>query len=109
MNILQYKLETTNDQLTSRASLLVTVHLMETLGLAKQIDRSLNREFNLTRHIQTLILMQHKDSFHLDDVRHLEDDKTLKTILGVKNLPKSTSIVTALEKQVIINPSTCHS
>jgi len=39
MTILPYKLDTTNDLLTSRAGLLAISQLMESLNLAERIDK----------------------------------------------------------------------
>jgi len=36
--------------------------------------------------------MQHEGSFHLDEVRHLEEESALVEILGIKKLPKAGSI-----------------
>ncbi len=36
--------------------------------------------------------MQHEGSFHLDDIRHLQDDEGLRTVLGIKNIPQATTI-----------------
>ncbi len=103
MTILPYKLKTTKDQLTSRIGLLAVAQLLEKLDLSKRIDTvfplpSSNRGINPSRYIQTLIMMQHEGCFHLDDVRHLESDTALKTLLGIKSHPKPTSIGDWLRK-----------
>jgi len=103
MNILPYKLTTTNDQLTSRAGLLSIAQLMESISLAERVDHFLplpksNRGFKPSVFIQTLILMQHEGSFHLDDVRHLHDDVALATVLGLKEIPKASSLGTWLRR-----------
>jgi len=36
--------------------------------------------------------MQHEGSFHLDDVRHLQDDEALRTVLGFNKLPSATTL-----------------
>lgn len=36
--------------------------------------------------------MQHEGSVHLDDVRHLQDDKALRTVLSIKALPSATTL-----------------
>ncbi len=74
MNILPYKLSTTNDQLTSRAGLLTVALMMEQLSLSKHLDRAFpepksNRAIGASSYIETLILMQHQGLFHLDDVK----------------------------------------
>ncbi len=78
MTILPYKLDTTNDLLTSRAGLLTTDQLMASLSLAERIDQHFpqpksNRGFKPSKILKTFILMQHEGSFHLDDVRHLNN------------------------------------
>ncbi len=34
----------------------------------------------------------HEGSFHLEDVRHLHQDTTLKTVPGLKKIPQATSL-----------------
>jgi len=95
--ILPYKLDTTNDLLTSRAGLLATGQLMDSLSLAERIDQHFplpksNRGYKPSEVIKTLILMQHEGSFHLDDVRHLQDDEALRTVLDLNKLPQATTL-----------------
>ncbi|MDP6191279.1 MAG: hypothetical protein QF872_10795 [Gammaproteobacteria bacterium] len=92
--MLLYKLDTTNDLLTSRAGLLSIAQLMETLNLAERIDQHFplpksNRGYKPSTFIKTLILMQHEGSFHLDDIRHLQEDEALRTV-EQNNLALST-------------------
>ena len=103
MNILPYKLDTTNDQLTSRAGLLTIAQLMDTLRLSERIDSHFplplsNRGFKPSEFVQTFILMQHEGSFHLDDVRHLSDDSALRTVLDLKNVPQASTLGAWLRK-----------
>ena len=95
--MLPYKLDTTNDLLTSRAGLLTVAQLMDTLNLAKSIDQHFpspnsNRGYQPSEFIKTFILMQHEGSFHLDDIRHLQDDEGLRTVLGLNKQPKATTL-----------------
>jgi len=90
MNILPHKITTTNADLTSRAGLLVIAELMQSLQLAKHIDQQFpqpksNRGFKPSCIIETLILMQHEGSFHLDDVRHLREEDALTPYWGLSN------------------------
>ncbi len=73
MNILPHKLATTNDLLTSRAGLLALAQIMQSINLSERIDKYFplpksNRGFKPSTFIETLILMQHEGSFHLEDV-----------------------------------------
>ncbi|MES9858162.1 MAG: transposase [Sedimenticola sp.] len=97
MNILPHKLATTNDQLTSRAGLLAIAQVMESINLSERIDKYFpspksNRSFKPSTFIETFILMQHEGSFHLDDVRHINDDEALKTVLDLKKIPQASSL-----------------
>ena len=97
MNILPHKLATTKDQLTSRAGLLAIAQVMESINLSKRIDKYFpspqsNRGFKPSVFIETLILMQHEGGFHLDDVRHINDDEALRTILGLETVPQASSL-----------------
>ncbi len=95
--ILPYKLDTTNDLLTSRAGLLDIAQLMDSLNLAERIDQHFpspksNRGYKPSEFIKTLILMQHEGSFHLDDIRHIQGDEALRTVLDLKKLPQATTL-----------------
>ena len=97
MNILPHKLTTTNDQLTSRAGLLAIAQVMESINLSERIDKYFpapksNRGFKPSTFIETLILMQHEGSFHLDDVRHINDDGALRSVLRLDKIPQSSSL-----------------
>lgn len=97
MNILPHKLATTNNLLTSRAGLLAIAQVMESINLSERIDKYFpqpksNRGFKPSAFIETLILMQHEGSFHLDDVRHISDDDALRTLLGLDKIPQASSL-----------------
>jgi hypothetical protein len=97
MKILPYQLDTTNDLLTSRAGLLCIAELMNSLGLADRIDACFpqpgsNRGFKPSVFMETLILMQHEGGFHLDDVRYLQEDTALQTVLGLEKIPQAVSL-----------------
>ena len=36
--------------------------------------------------------MQHEGSFHLDEVRHIQDDEALCTVLDMNKLPQATTL-----------------
>jgi hypothetical protein len=97
MKILPHKLTTTNDQLTSRAGLPAIAQVMQQLRPGGHIDQQFplpgsNRGFKPSEYLETLILMQHGGSFHLDDVRHLHDEEGLRSVLGLESLPKAGAL-----------------
>ncbi len=97
MTILPYKLAVTNNKLTSRAGLLAIAQLIDTLQLSERINQLFpqpksNRGFKPSVFIQTFILMMHEGSFHLDDVRHLNDDEALRMVLDLNVIPQASSL-----------------
>lgn len=95
--ILHYKLGTTHDLLTSRAGLLAIAQLMDSIGLAERINQHFplpksNRGFPPSEFIKTFILMHHEGSFHLDDIRHIQEDEALRAVLDLGKLPKATTL-----------------
>ena len=70
--------------------------MMESLELSSRVDNVFpqpqsNRGFKPSVFIQTLMLMQHEGSFHLDDVRHLKNDHALRTLFEMKTIPSATA------------------
>lgn len=97
LHILTYKIETTNDLLTSRAGLTSITQLIQALKLENTIQNTFdtpksNRAIPHADYFKTLILMMHEGSFRLDHVSHIADDKALKILLGLKNIPKPSSL-----------------
>ena len=95
--ILQCKLETTNDLLSSRAGLLTVAQMMDSLRLDERIDHHFpaprsNRGYQPSVFIKTLMLMQHEGSFRLDDVRHIQEDDALRSVLGIDQFPQATTL-----------------
>lgn len=95
--MLPYNLDTTNDLLTSRTGLLAVGELLESLKLSDRVDQHFplpksNRGYPPSLYVKTLLLMQHEGGFHLDDVRHLEDDDALREVLDMKTLPSATTL-----------------
>jgi hypothetical protein len=70
---------------------------MESINLSQRIDKYFsapqsNRGFKPSAFIETIILMQHEGSFHLDDVRHLNEDGALRAVLGLDKIPQASSL-----------------
>ncbi|WP_139699016.1 hypothetical protein, partial [bacterium endosymbiont of Bathymodiolus sp. 5 South] len=64
MNILNYKLDTTNELLTSRIGLITPAHTIQVLDLSKTIDQYFpalgsNCALKASTFINTLVLSQH--------------------------------------------------
>ena len=80
MNILNYKLSSTNELLTARIGLLATAHTINTLSLSNTIDQHFpalgsNCALKASTFINILILSQHEGAQCLDDTTHIAKDK----------------------------------
>ncbi|SEH94713.1 hypothetical protein [Bathymodiolus azoricus thioautotrophic gill symbiont] len=83
MSILNYKLDTTNELLTSRIGLITLAHTIQVLDLSKTIDQHFpalgsNCALKASTFINTLILSQHEGGQCLYDTTHIAKDKALR-------------------------------
>jgi hypothetical protein len=56
---------------------------MDSLNLDERVNQHFtqpnsNRDFQPSEFIKAMVLMHHEGSFHLDDIRHLNDDEALR-------------------------------
>ena len=70
---------------------------MDSLRLDERIDHYFpaprsNRSYQPSVFIKTLMLMQHEGSFRLDDVRHIQEDDALPSVLGIDQFPQATTL-----------------
>ena len=96
MNILNYKLDTTNELLTARIGLLATAHTINTLDLSNIINQHFpalgsNCALKASTFINTLLLSQHEGGKCLDDTTHIAKDKALRFVTNQK-VPTPQSI-----------------
>jgi hypothetical protein len=96
MNILNYKLDTTNELLTARIGLLTIAHTINTLDLSNIIDQHFpilgsNRALKASTFINVLVLSQHEGGKCLDDTTHIAKDKALRFVTNQK-VPTPQSI-----------------
>ncbi|CAC9515002.1 hypothetical protein [uncultured Gammaproteobacteria bacterium] len=115
MNILNYKLSSTNELLTARIGLLATAHTINTLSLSNTIDQHFpalgsNCALKASTFINTLILSQHEGAQCLDDTTHIAKDKALRLItnqsvptpqaigIWLRRLDKDNQGIKALQK-----------
>ncbi len=102
MDILNYKLDTTKELLTSRIGLLATAHTINTLNLSNVIDKHFpalgsNRALKASIFINTLVLSQHEGGECLDDVTHIAKDKALGMLIN-QQTPTAQAIGTWLRR-----------
>ncbi len=75
---------------------------MDYMNLSERIDKHFplsksNRGYPPSKFTKTFILMQHEGSFHLDEVRHIQDDEALwacRLIQNQSNFKKIKYLIT---------------
>lgn len=97
MKSLPYKLETTNDILTSRGGLTILAQVMSQLNLSNLINRHFprpgsNRGYRASDYVNTFIMMLNEGGQCLDDVRHLKGESDLLSILGLGTIPSADAM-----------------
>ncbi len=102
MNILNYKLVTTNELLTSRIGLITLTHTIRVLDLSKTIDQHFpasgsNCVLKASTFINTLVLSQHEGGECLYDTVHIAKDKALRLVTNQK-VPTPKAIGTWLRR-----------
>jgi hypothetical protein len=97
MKSLPYKLETTNDILTSRGGLTVLAQVMSQLNLSVLINQHFpppgsNRGYWASDYVNTFIMMLNEGGQCLEDVRHLKRESDLLSVLGLDTLPSADAM-----------------
>lgn len=92
--ILPFKLETTNDLITSHAGLALLGEFAVGLGLKDALDRYLpgpgsGAGYRASEHVFPLILMLNGGGRSLEDLREIRDDEGLKEVLGLDRVASS--------------------
>lgn len=77
----------------------ISLNLAERINQHFLLPRS-NRGYKSSEFTKTFILIQHEGSFHLDDIRHLQDDDAPRTVLDLNKLPQATTLGDWLRRMV---------
>ena len=97
MNILPYKLESSNELITSRAGILALAELISKIKLSKLIDDTLgfqksNRSYNHSDFIVAYILSLHMGASSISDISLISNDNVLRALLNIKNIPPNLEV-----------------
>lgn len=92
--ILPFKLEKTNDLITSQAGLALLGEFAVGLGLPDALDRALpspgsGAGYRASEHVLPLILMLNGGGRSLEDLRQIRDDQGLREVLEMRRMPSS--------------------
>lgn len=92
-----FKIETTNKKITAHAGLTLVSEAFIAFGLKKDINELLprsgsNRGYKPQEFIEPLILTLAGGGQHLEDIRMIENDKSLLESLEIKKIPSSDAL-----------------
>lgn len=95
--ILDFAVESTDEQLTPRAGSILLGEYLKGIGLDTLCNNHLpisksNRAYASSNYINALVLMLHSGGRVLEDIRTLQHDKAMRTILKMQDLPKADTI-----------------
>lgn len=95
--VLPFKLETTNDLITSHAGLALLGEFAVALGLPRLLDDQLpspgsGSGYCVSEHVMPLVLMLNGGGRSLEDVREIRSDHGLRELLEMGRVPSSDAI-----------------
>jgi len=93
-SVLPFKLETTDESLTSHAGLVLFGEFLKSLNLQSWIDRAFGRPgsgagYPASSYVIPLLLMLHGGGRSLCDLRMISRDKALLTLLEIEEVPST--------------------
>jgi len=95
--ILDFAVESTDEQLTPRAGSIILGEYLKGIGLDSlcrinlPISKS-NRAYSSSNYIASLVLMLHSGGRVLQDIRTLQNDKAMRSVLEMEEIPKADTI-----------------
>ena len=101
--ILNFKLQSTNEELTPRTGIVILGEYLKGMKLEKLCNDNLpkakrNNGYSAFEFIYPLILMLHSGGRFLDDIKEIRSDRALAKLLKIKNIPTPSTYVKYLRK-----------
>jgi len=90
--ILPFKLEHTDELITPRSGLALFAEVVRTLRVDQTVRESFarpgsNRGYEAWSYIEPLLLMLEGGGRHIEDLREIRDDETLRRLIGLRRMP----------------------
>jgi hypothetical protein len=90
--ILSFKLEHTDELLTPRSGLALFAEVVRTLKVDQKVRESFarpgsNRGYEAWNYIEPMLLMLEGGGQHIEDLREIRDDETLRQLVGLRRMP----------------------
>ncbi len=94
---LRFKLGITDDEITSRAGLSVFAEFLRGFGIKELIDKHMplpgsNRGHKAWKYIEPIMMMLYGGGRHIDDLREIVNDKALRRLLALKEIPSASTV-----------------
>ncbi len=96
-NLLPFKLEITEKEITPRSGLAVYAEALMALKVKELVQAHLpkpgsNRGYSPWRFIQPLMMMLYGGGRHLEDLRELRQDKVIRKLIEMHQMPASSTV-----------------
>jgi hypothetical protein len=94
--ILPFKLERTDEMITPRSGLVLFAELVRVFKIEQRVERYFprpgsNRGYEAWSYIEPLLLMMEGGGRHVEDLREIQDDVALRTLVGLDKMPSSST------------------
>jgi len=94
---LGFKLGITDDEITSRSGLSVYAEFLRGLGIKDLIDKYIpspgsNRGYMAWQYIEPIMMMLYGGGRHIDDLREIVNDRALRRLVGLKDIPSPSTV-----------------
>jgi hypothetical protein len=94
--ILPFKPERTDEQITPRGGLALFSELLRAFKIEDKVGRYFprpgsNRGYEAWSYIEPLLLMMEGGGRHVEDLREIQDDRALRTLVGLEKMPSSST------------------
>lgn len=95
--ILPFKLERTDELITPRSGLALFAEVMRSLKVREKIEGHFpspgsNRGYDAWEYIEPLLLMMEGGGRHVEDLREIEEDRALRTLVGLRRMPSTSTV-----------------
>lgn len=90
--ILPFKLERTDELITPRSGLALFAELVRKFQVERRVERHFprpgsNRGYEAWSYVEPLLLMLEGGGRHVEDLREIQEDAALRTLVGLKAMP----------------------
>ena len=102
--ILPYKLEITKEQITPRSGLVLYAEVLRALGIKEGVEKYFpdpgsNRGYLPWLYIQPVLMMLYGGGRHIDDIREIKDDFTVRKLVGMEEVPSLSTFGDWLKRE----------